>query len=98
MQQHSGSAATTITVTVYSRPGCVQCNATYRTLGKAGIEYDVQDAMEDANNALLHSLEIQQAPGVIIRENAVVVDSWGGFRPDKIEELVKSRDGELIPA
>ncbi len=28
-------------ITVYTKPACVQCTATYRALDKAGIEYDV---------------------------------------------------------
>ncbi|MER7570049.1 glutaredoxin domain-containing protein, partial [Streptomyces sp. NPDC097941] len=35
-------------ITVYTKPACVQCNATYRALDKAGIEYDVIDITEDA--------------------------------------------------
>ncbi len=34
-------------ITVYTKPACVQCNATYRALDKAGIEYAVVDISED---------------------------------------------------
>ena len=34
---------TTSPVTVYSKPACVQCDATYRALDKHGIAYDVVD-------------------------------------------------------
>lgn len=88
MQQLRATESATTTVTVYSRPGCVQCTATIRTLTKAGVEYDVQDAMEEANNELIHSLGISSAPAVIVRDGDIIVDSWGGFRPDRIEELV----------
>jgi glutaredoxin-like protein NrdH len=70
-------------VTVYTKPGCVQCNATYRALDKKGIAYNSVDISEDAE-ALerLKDLGYQQAP---------VVDSpvgdWTGFNPGKIEEL-----------
>ena len=30
-------------VTVYTKPACVQCNATYKALDKQGIEYEVVD-------------------------------------------------------
>ena len=36
-----------MTVTVYSKPACVQCNATVRALDKKGIEYDVDLTAED---------------------------------------------------
>ena len=36
-----------MSVTVYTKPACVQCNATYRALDKAGIEYAVVDITEN---------------------------------------------------
>ena len=36
-------------ITVYTKPGCVQCTATFRALEKiAGIEYRVIDITQDA--------------------------------------------------
>lgn len=71
-------------VTVYSKPACVQCVATYRALDKQGISYQVVDLTED-DVALqtVRGLGYQQAPVVIAGE-----DHWSGFRPDKISELV----------
>ncbi|WP_323825303.1 glutaredoxin domain-containing protein, partial [Pseudomonas aeruginosa] len=34
-------------ITVYTKPSCVQCNATYRALDSKGIEYNVLDVTED---------------------------------------------------
>ncbi|MHA7304745.1 glutaredoxin-like protein NrdH [Arthrobacter sp. TMN-49] len=72
-----------MTVTVYTKPACVQCNATYRALDKKGITYQSVDISTDPE-ALEHvlSLGYQQAPVVITD-----VDHWSGFRPDKIAEL-----------
>ncbi|GAA1348887.1 glutaredoxin-like protein NrdH [Falsarthrobacter nasiphocae] len=72
-----------MTVTVYTKPACVQCNATYRALDKKGVEYTVIDVTEDSA-ALEHvrSLGYMQAP-VVETEN----DHWSGFRPDKIATL-----------
>lgn len=36
------------TVTVYSKPVCVQCNATYRILEAKGIAYETVDLSRDA--------------------------------------------------
>ena len=72
-------------VTVYTKPRCVQCTATYRALDKKGIPYNSVDIYEDAD-ALdrLKALGYQQAP---------VVDSpigdWSGFNPGKIDELAE---------
>ena len=70
-------------ITVYSKPSCVQCNATYRALDAKGIEYSVTDVSQDAD-ALEHvkSLGYMQAP-VVIADG----EHWSGFRPDKINEL-----------
>lgn len=35
-------------ITVYSKPHCVQCDATKRALNKAGLDFDVIDITEDA--------------------------------------------------
>ena len=35
-----------MTITVYTKPACVQCNATYKALDKQGISYDVIDITE----------------------------------------------------
>lgn len=72
-----------MTITVYTKPACVQCNATYRALDKKGIAYDVVDITEDAAAlAAVKELGYLQAP-VVVAEG----DHWSGFRPDKIDEL-----------
>lgn len=72
-----------MSITVYTKPACVQCNATYRALDKRGISYDVVDVTQD-DRALEHikALGYMQAP-VVETEN----DHWSGFRPDKIGTL-----------
>ncbi|WP_300345606.1 glutaredoxin-like protein NrdH [Nesterenkonia sp.] len=69
--------------TVYTTPGCVQCNATFRALDNAGITYTTVDVSTDAAAVeKLRKLGHTQAP-VVITET----DHWSGFRPDKISEL-----------
>ena len=70
-------------VTVYSKPACVQCDATYRALDKHGIAYDVVDLTQDTTALeLVRSLGYLQAP-VVIASNT----HWSGFRPDQITAL-----------
>ena len=70
-------------ITVYTKPACVQCTATYRALDSKGIEYEVHDLSEDpAALEQVKALGYLQAPVVITDE-----DHWSGFRPDKIDEL-----------
>ena len=73
-------------ITIYSKPNCVQCTATYRAMDKAGLSYETVDISLDAQ-ALeqVKSLGYAQAPVVVAGE-----DHWSGFRPDKIAELAES--------
>ena len=75
-----------MSITVYSKPSCVQCDATYRALNKRGIEYTVVDLSIDSEALeLVRSLGHQQAPVVIAGD-----DHWSGFRPDRITALAHS--------
>ena len=42
-----------MTITVYTKPACVQCNATYKALDKQGLDYEIVDITEDAGGARL---------------------------------------------
>ena len=74
-----------MTITVYSKPACVQCNATYRALDKMGLEYAVVDISQDADaRDYVMSLGYLQAPVVIVDG-----EHWSGFRPDQIKALAE---------
>jgi glutaredoxin-like protein NrdH len=67
-------------ITVYSKPQCVQCNATYTALDKKGIEYEVIDVTVDAVAMdKIVEMGFYQAPVVVAGDMA-----WSGFRPDMI--------------
>ncbi len=72
-----------MTVTVYTKPACVQCNATYRALDKKGIAYQSVDISQDPSAfERVRSMGYLQAP-VVITDS----DHWSGFRPDKINAI-----------
>lgn len=72
-----------MTVTVYTKPGCVQCNATYRALDKAGVAYDTVDISRDSD-----ARDFVMALGHLAAPVVVAGDAhWAGFRPDRIAEL-----------
>ena len=73
-------------VPVYTKPACVQCNATFRALDKAGLPYRVVGVSTDAE-ALDHikALGYMQAPVVVTD-----TEHWSGFQPDKINTLVSA--------
>ena len=73
----------TMAVTVYTKPSCVQCTATYRALDSKGIEYEIHDLSEDATALqAVKELGYLQAPVVVTDD-----EHWSGFRPDKISAL-----------
>ena len=75
MTQHS--------ITVYTKPSCVQCNATYRALDSKGILYNVVDvSADDEALATIKELGYLQAPVVVTEDN-----HWSGYRPDFITAL-----------
>lgn len=72
-----------MTITVYSKPRCVQCDATYRALDKMGAPYVTIDVTEDQDALeFIVGLGYQQAPVVVVGE-----DHWSGFRPDRIKAV-----------
>ena len=76
-----------MSITVYSKPNCVQCDATYRALDKRGLDYTVVDISQDAEALdMVRSLGYMQAPVVVADD-----EHWSGFRPDKIADLAARR-------
>jgi glutaredoxin-like protein NrdH len=72
-----------MTITVYTKPACVQCNATYKALDKQGISYDVVDISLDSQaRDYVMALGYLQAPVVVAGS-----EHWSGFRPDRITAL-----------
>lgn len=72
-----------MTVRVYTKPNCVQCEATKKALDKAGIAYEVIDVSTD-QRALeyVRSLGYAQVPVVVAWGG-----HWSGYRPDRIRGL-----------
>jgi glutaredoxin-like protein NrdH len=74
-----------MTVTVYTKPACVQCDATKRTLDKLGIAYNTVDITLDAEAfEKIIGMGFKAAPVVITDD-----DAWAGFNPEKLAGLVE---------
>ena len=70
-------------VTVYSKPSCVQCTATYRALDQKGVNYEIVDLTQDqVAFDTVRNLGYMQVPVVVAGE-----DHWAGFQPDRISSL-----------
>ena len=77
------TGAEAMTITVYSKPACVQCTATTRALDARGLDYSIIDLTQDED-------AMQRATALGYRQVPVVVageDHWAGFRPDMIGRL-----------
>lgn len=81
-------------ITVYSKPNCPQCTATYRKLKSLGLPHNSIDVTEDADSlAFIRALGYQQAPVVVVREGKEIKEHWSGFRPDLLKKYeVKKND------
>lgn len=78
-----------MTITVYTKPGCVQCDATRRGMTSRRIAFETVDLTEDAEaEAKVKELGYTTAPVVIAGK-----DHWAGYRPDKIKALAPDRRG-----
>ena len=77
-----------MSITVYSKPRCPQCDATYRKLKKMGVAHESVDVTKDEESLdLIKGLGYSQAPVVAVRGgDGAILESWGGFRPDRIEK------------
>ena len=70
-------------ITIYTKPECVQCAAAKRALDKAGISYTAIDISTDADaRSYVTSLGYRQAPVLVTPSG-----HWAGFRPDRIRAL-----------
>lgn len=73
-----------MTVTVYTKKPCVQCDATTRRLDQKGIPYTTA-VFDDAAVERFKAEGLLQAPVVVAGDRV-----WCGFSPDKIDSLVDS--------
>lgn len=75
------------TITVYTKPACVQCHTTYKALDKQGLDYQVIDiSTDDTARDYVMALGYLQAPVVVAGDD----DHWSGFRPDRIKALAST--------
>jgi len=69
--------------TVYTKPNCVQCEATKRYLDRTGVEYNTVDITKDPEGLeLILGMGFSEAP-VVLSE----AGNWSGFKPDQLSLL-----------
>jgi glutaredoxin-like protein NrdH len=73
-------------ITVYTKPACVQCNATYKALDKHGLTYKKVDITLDSDaRDYVMALGYLQAPVIVAGDQ-----HWSGYRPDRLSALTKT--------
>ena len=71
-------------ITVYTKPACAQCTATFRALDKAGISYQKIDVTQNAEaREYVMSLGYLAMPVVYVSPG----QHWSGYRPDAIGSI-----------
>jgi len=77
-------------ITVYTKPACMQCNMVKKWLDDRGVEYTVESILDDQTLEAVRSLGLASAPVTVISQGEpkddVVVP---GFQPQRFQELVK---------
>lgn len=85
-----------MSVILYTKPRCVQCDATKRVLVRENIPFQSVDLTEDqdAFEYVTKELGYNAAPVVVLDggqmvsdRNGQVVVHWSGFRPDLLSQL-----------
>lgn len=70
-------------VTLFTKPGCVQCVATYRKLTTKGVAFETVDiSVNEEALEFVKSLGYSQVPVVVVGDR-----HWSGFDPDRIDAL-----------
>ena len=71
-------------ITVYSKPNCMQCNFTKKYLKERDIAFKEIDVTQDEDALIkIKDMGYQTVPVVVTKD-----DSWYGFRPERLAELV----------
>jgi glutaredoxin len=86
------------TLTLYSKPGCVQCTGSVRHLSSKGFKHENGDYVyidvttdPEAYDFVVNGLKNLQMPTLVVRDTeGNITDKWTGYDPDKLDEWVKS--------
>ena len=76
-----------MTVRVYTKERCPQCDMTKRLFRRLGVEFVEEDATDEGNLAAFKELGFLSAPVVTVGDS--MDDMWAGFQPDRIKEIAE---------
>jgi glutaredoxin-like protein NrdH len=74
-------------IIVYTKPGCVQCNAVFRALDEMGVEYRRIDISTDPEaREYVMALGYLQAPVIYAGPD----EHFSGYRPERLRALARA--------
>lgn len=78
-----------MTVEIYGKPQCVQCDATVRHAKRKNIDYEYfQFSDHDIAQEIAREAGYMSAPVVIVKDDAgEIVNHWAGYSPDKLNAV-----------
>lgn len=80
-----------MTISVYSKPNCIQCDRTQKYLDDNDVNYLYFDISTDPEALeAARAYGFASAPIVVVEESGKHVDAWGGFRIDKLMETASA--------
>ncbi len=87
------------TIVIYSKTkGCVQCDATNRTLAKTDLSFIKLDATTPENRQAGLDLGHMQAPVIVVYQDGEIVHHFSGFNPGELERLKNDPLVERVPS
>jgi len=84
-----------VEVVIFTKPACIQYEATHKAIKKLEADYDVivdyelvDITRDSAARDYVLSLGYLQAPVVIVSRKGRPDQTWSGFRPDRIKQIM----------
>lgn len=78
-------------LTVYTNPGCVQCDATKKFLNERNTRYEVIDlSTDELALAAVKDLGYRKAPVIFARYPSGSESHWSGFNPGKLMGFIRT--------
>lgn len=74
-------------VTVFTKPGCVQCDWTKKLLDEMDVPYVARDVSMDAGARQMLLSEGHSSAPVVKVNDVAKPDTWVGFKPDRIRAI-----------
>ena len=76
-------------ITVYTKPSCVQCDATKKYLTERNTRFETVDlSTNELALAAVKDLGYMQAPVVFVRYPRGSESHWSGFQPSRLDGYI----------